>query len=112
MMEADLDLDELIDFLEGELPADEAAELERVLLQSIPERREFLKLSELRDKIALADPMEMEKRVLQSERYQRDLTAKIMAPIRRAAVERLSQDPEALVKLDTPSALAMALLRS
>jgi hypothetical protein len=74
-----------IDLLEGELDSAAEAELEVLLRQSIIDRKQFLLLSRLRDRIAETDCWTVAKTKVESLEYQKQLTDKIMGAIRKKA---------------------------
>lgn len=75
------DASDWIDLLEGEMDEASMSQLEVVLRRSPESRKEFLKLSRLRDAVLATDPKANERRKINSKTYQQILTNKVMQKI-------------------------------
>ena len=97
-------LPELIDFMEGELPEAEEVELELLLRHSVTDRRAFLNMTKLREGIKLLDPITIEeKEIIMNPEYNKKLTGKIMAQIKRASRSTKVLKKDNLLKLQMGS---------
>lgn len=103
-----MELDDLIELLEGELSQEEVQSMELLFRHSINDRRAFLNLSRLRDAVEGADPIKnlksIESKRLSAPDYQKNLSEKIMKGIREQSESvRLKRKRTTLKPLLDPS---------
>lgn len=97
-----MELDDLIELLEGELSPEETQSLELLFRHSINDRRAFLNLSRLRDAVESADPIKnlksSEAKKIQSADFHKKLTEKIMGQIQEQAAPSRQKKRRAILK--------------
>lgn len=93
------DLSEWVDLLEGELDERELEALRLMIRRSTVDRREFLRLSRLRDAVAETDPIEKWREKIESPSYQKNFTERVMKSVRRESRTSRSLRKDVPVKI-------------
>src|SRR5690606_28032712 len=94
---------DLVDLLEGELEETELVRFEQVLRESKEKRREFLRLSRVRDAVEEIDPAANWSKKIEDVEYQKQITERVMKSIRRESRTRSSAQKDIALKIERDS---------